>query len=178
MAPDDRCSVAVVVFGHGIYAGRHRGDWGTFGGEFGRLFMLNAQEEIREIRVGIPADRLPFHLLGMGRDATGEVYLCGRSNLGPSGSTGVVAKLIPPVGIDSIERSAGPALRLQLLHDATLTAGDVTIERASTGPDTGADWSPQSATVISNGVQMLQATFPEPAGSRGYFRARRVPQTP
>jgi hypothetical protein len=33
---------------------------------------------------------------GMGEDAEGELYVLGRLNLGPRGTTGEVLKLVPP----------------------------------------------------------------------------------
>lgn len=156
-----------ALSGHYIF-----GDWGTFGGNFGRLFMLNEQRQIVELEVGNNQDAMNFYLLGMGRDASGELYICGRTNLGPSGSTGVVAKLIPPVAIRGVSANAG-TLQLDITHDVLLVPNDVAIERATTGPSPTDDWIPQAATVITNGVQRMRATFPQPAGSRGYLRVRK-----
>ena len=45
-----------------------------------------------------PNGRLNHRVLGFGQDPAGEVYVGGTLNLGPSGATGKVFKLVAPSG--------------------------------------------------------------------------------
>ncbi len=61
----------------------------------GRLFYAEIPNgEIREVRIGRDDREMGFLLKGFGRDAAGELYLCGSAQPGPSGTGGVVVKLI------------------------------------------------------------------------------------
>jgi glucose/arabinose dehydrogenase len=61
----------------------------------GRLFVGDlASGEIRELRIGSKDRELGFLLKGIGRDAEGELYLCGSKEPGPLGTGGVVVKLL------------------------------------------------------------------------------------
>ncbi len=83
-------------------AGRYVfGDFSTgfLAGE-GTLFMARADPDgiwtIEELSLsGRPGGRIGRFILGMGQDADGEIYVLTSAVLGPTGSTGVVYKIIP-----------------------------------------------------------------------------------
>lgn len=69
---------------------------GSFAAATGRLFYtddLNAGTTIHELRIGNEDRPLGLFVKAFGRDASGEIYLLGDSNIGPSGNGGVVLKL-------------------------------------------------------------------------------------
>ena len=78
-------------------AGRYVfGDFGTsFAAPSGRLFYLDASNNIRELKIGKTTRPLGLWLRGFGKDLKGEIYVLGTKNLGPSGSTGLVLKIVP-----------------------------------------------------------------------------------
>jgi hypothetical protein len=93
-----------VVIGGFVYRGKQVpalqnryvfGDWGSFAAPSARLFYLDPNSVIRELRIG-RADRAPgFWLRGLGEDADGELYVFGSTVLGPSGTTGQMLKIVP-----------------------------------------------------------------------------------
>lgn len=70
------------------------GDWGSFNQPTGRLFYLDGSE-FRELRIGRDDRPLNLWLKGIGQDATGELYIFGSTNLGPSGASGKMLKIVP-----------------------------------------------------------------------------------
>jgi glucose/arabinose dehydrogenase len=63
----------------------------------GRLFHAAIPNgEIRELVIGKDDRELGFLLKGFGIDAAGELYLCGSTQPGPTGTGGVVMKLVAP----------------------------------------------------------------------------------
>lgn len=63
----------------------------------GRLFFAAIPNgEIRELRIGADDRELGFLLKGIGIDTAGELYLCGSAQPGPTGTGGVVMKLLAP----------------------------------------------------------------------------------
>jgi glucose/arabinose dehydrogenase len=80
------------------------GDWSTsFAAADGRLFAATERKKglwrIQELIVANqPNGRLNHRVLGFGQDTAGEVYVGGTLNLGPSGTTGKVFKLVRPSG--------------------------------------------------------------------------------
>jgi glucose/arabinose dehydrogenase len=63
----------------------------------GRLFAAALPNgEIRELRIGADGRELGFLLKGIGVDNDGELYLCGSAQPGPTGTGGVVVKVIAP----------------------------------------------------------------------------------
>jgi glucose/arabinose dehydrogenase len=80
------------------------GDWSTsFGTPDGRLFAATERKKdlwrMQELIIGnSPNGRLNHRVLGFGQDTHGEVYVGGTLNLGPSGMTGKVFKLVRPSG--------------------------------------------------------------------------------
>ena len=62
----------------------------------GRLFYADlATAEIRELRIGANDNPLGLFVKGMGVDQNGEIYVLASTALGPSGTTGVVLKIVP-----------------------------------------------------------------------------------
>jgi len=71
------------------------GDWGSFGAPSARLFTLDPNFIIEELRIGLADRPTDFWLRGFSQDADGELYVFGSTVLGPSGDTGVVLKIVP-----------------------------------------------------------------------------------
>jgi glucose/arabinose dehydrogenase len=69
----------------------------TFTAAKGRLFYMDDLNSgvIRELRIGNVERPFGLFLKAFGRDANGEIYALGTANLGPSGSTGQVLKIVP-----------------------------------------------------------------------------------
>lgn len=62
----------------------------------GRLFYYDfTAAEIREFIIGRDDRALGLYVKGMGQDQNGEVYVLGSMVVGPTGTTGVVYKLVP-----------------------------------------------------------------------------------
>jgi glucose/arabinose dehydrogenase len=62
----------------------------------GRLFFGDlATGEIREFKIGRDDRPLGFLLKGFGQDGDGELYALGSAAAGPSGTTGVIMKIVP-----------------------------------------------------------------------------------
>jgi len=103
IAEYDHDEGAVVVGGY-VYRGTQIpvlqgryvfGDWGSFGAPSARLFTLDPNFVIEELRIGLADRPTDFWLRGFGQDADGELYVFGSTVLGPSGDTGVVLKIVP-----------------------------------------------------------------------------------
>jgi len=100
----DRDEGTSVIGGH-VYRGKAFpalsgkyvfGDYRHGKSSSGRLFTGDlATGEIRELRIGKIERELGFLLKGFGVDADGEIYACGSAQAGPTGTGGVVVKLIP-----------------------------------------------------------------------------------
>lgn len=74
------------------------GDYRSGKSSSGRLFAGDLTTgEIRELRIGKIDRELGFLLKGFGVDAEGEIYACGSIKPGPTGTGGVVVKVVPPV---------------------------------------------------------------------------------
>jgi hypothetical protein len=71
------------------------GDWGSFAAPSARLFYLDPNLGIQELRIGLDDRPTGFWLRGFGRDANGELYVFGSTVLGPGGDTGVMLKIVP-----------------------------------------------------------------------------------
>jgi glucose/arabinose dehydrogenase len=72
------------------------GDFSRPGSTTGRLFYYDfAAAEIREFIIGRDDRALGIFVKGMGQDQNGEVYVLGSTTVGPTGTTGVVYKLVP-----------------------------------------------------------------------------------
>jgi len=74
------------------------GDFSTaFTAPDGHLFYMDDLNSgvIRELRIGNAERQFGLFLKSFGRDANGEIYALGSGNLGPSGTSGQVLKLVP-----------------------------------------------------------------------------------
>ncbi|MEY2510808.1 MAG: hypothetical protein QOE26_1571 [Verrucomicrobiota bacterium] len=73
------------------------GDLAAPGSVSGRLFYLDDLNSgtIKEFRIGNQERELDLLLKGFGQDANGEVYVLADTNIGPTGTTGRVLKIIP-----------------------------------------------------------------------------------
>ncbi|MFL6590824.1 MAG: PQQ-dependent sugar dehydrogenase, partial [Chthoniobacterales bacterium] len=69
----------------------------TFTAPKGHLFYMDDLNSgvIRELRIGNDERPLGLFLKAFGRDAAGEIYALASTNLGPSGSSGQVLKIVP-----------------------------------------------------------------------------------
>lgn len=93
----------IAVVGGFVYRGKSipplRGRY-VFGDYFhpasnsGRLFFLQKNDEIRELRFA-DRDTLGLSLLGFGQDANGELYVLANQTGTPFGDTGVVLRVAP-----------------------------------------------------------------------------------
>jgi uncharacterized protein (TIGR03118 family) len=75
------------------------GDWGSFAKPSARLFYLDPNSIIKELRIGLADRPAGFWLRGFGQDADGELYVFGSTRLGPQGDTGVMLKIVPSLPI-------------------------------------------------------------------------------
>lgn len=106
----DTDGVGVVVVGGDVYRGsalpqlRGRYIFGDFSrtpaAPDGTILLAKPRKKglwkVQELKVqGRSARRLGHYLLAFGQDASGEMYVLATSNLGPTGSTGKVFKIVP-----------------------------------------------------------------------------------
>jgi glucose/arabinose dehydrogenase/plastocyanin len=70
------------------------GDWGSFASPTGRLFHLD-RSEFKEFRISGQDRPFGLWLKGLGEDAKGELYAFGSTNLGPSGVSGQMFRIVP-----------------------------------------------------------------------------------
>jgi len=103
IAEYDHTDGSVVVGGY-IYRGNQIpvlqgryvfGDWGSFGAPSARLYYLDPNFVIKELRIGLADRPAGFWLRGFGQDAAGELYVFGSTVIGPRGNTGQVFKIVP-----------------------------------------------------------------------------------
>jgi glucose/arabinose dehydrogenase len=95
----------VIERGASIPALAGRYVFGDFAqGGHGRLFYasLDGNNVIEELGIDEPVGGFDLFLKGFGADDSGEVYVLGDSNAGPSGNGGVVYKLAPITPSDAI----------------------------------------------------------------------------
>jgi len=92
-----------VVIGGYVYRGNQVpvlqdryvfGDWGSFGAPSARLFNLDPNSVIKELRIGLADRPTGFWLRGFGQDADGELYVFGSTVLGPRGDTGQMLRIV------------------------------------------------------------------------------------
>lgn len=103
IAEYDHADGSVVVGGY-VYRGSQIpalwglyvfGDWGSFAAPSARLFYLDPNLVIKELRIGLADRPAGFWLRGFGQDADGELYIFGSTVLGPRGDTGQMFKIVP-----------------------------------------------------------------------------------
>ncbi|MDE0838445.1 MAG: PQQ-dependent sugar dehydrogenase, partial [Kiritimatiellae bacterium] len=86
------------------------GDWGSFSAPSGRLFYLDDTNGVNELRIGLDDRPLGLWLRGFGEGPDGELYVFCSRQLGPSGTTGRMMKLVPapdPLRITGLAPSNG-----------------------------------------------------------------------
>ncbi len=98
----------LVVIGGFVYRGCENpvldgryvfGDWGSFAAPSARLFFLDPNLVIKELRIGLADRPTGFWLRGFGQDADGELYAFVGATLGPTGTTGQMLKIVPRLPI-------------------------------------------------------------------------------
>ncbi|HUS36356.1 MAG TPA: PQQ-dependent sugar dehydrogenase [Verrucomicrobiae bacterium] len=127
------------------------GDWGKFDAAAGRLFYLDGST-VKEFKIGANDRTLGLWLKGFGENAAGEIYVLGATALGPSGSTGVLQKIVPAVNppafqIGSVSRAGNvlnitwtggtPPFKVEIknnIEDANWTEVKTVNERAADVP--------------------------------------------
>jgi glucose/arabinose dehydrogenase/plastocyanin len=70
----------------------------AFGSNLGRLFYLDAGNQIKEFRYYLPPMAFGHSLLGFGQDPTGEIYALANDTQTPFGTTGVVLRIASGAG--------------------------------------------------------------------------------
>ncbi|MFO1498929.1 MAG: TIGR03118 family protein [Verrucomicrobiota bacterium] len=146
------------------------GDLGDPARGGGRLFYLEGSE-VKELTIGGDDRPLGFFLKGIGQDRSGEVYLLGSTNLGPSGNAGRVVRLA-----SAATNMAGNAFVTRNLVSDQLGQGDVVDARllnpwglalSATSPFWIADNHGGLSTLHNStgGVQALVVTIPAAPGS-------------
>jgi uncharacterized protein (TIGR03118 family) len=142
------------------------GDWGSFAKPSARLFYLDPNFVIQELRIGLADRPAGFWLRGFGEDADGEMYAFGSTRLGPQGDTGVMLKIVPSLPTTYHQHN--------LVSDVAGVADHtdpnlINPWGVAYGPDTpfwiAANHTGVSAVYDGNGVQMRTAvTIPTAAG--------------
>jgi len=87
--------------------------WGEFEAASGRLFYLDGSQ-LKELRIGLDDHGLGMWVKGFGEDQKGELYVFGSIDLGPSGTSGVMLKVLPA---GSAARSTNSYLMQNLVSD-------------------------------------------------------------
>jgi hypothetical protein len=97
------------------------GDFGTgFGEPSGRLFLLSPDNIIYEPKIGRDNRPLGVWVKGFGRDARGNLYVCGGTRLGPDGAEGHLYRVIPLIDRLQFESHAIPPVAT-FAADSSLT---------------------------------------------------------
>jgi len=107
-----------VYRGSGVTALQGRyvfGDLGTdFAAPSGRLFYLDGSNQIKEFVIGTSVRPFQLWLKGFAQDPDGNVYVCGSEQIGPSGTTGKIQKIVavggPKAAFSATPTLAAPAL--------------------------------------------------------------------
>jgi len=137
------------------------GDWGSFSAPSGRLFYLDAANAVKELRIGLEDRPLGQWLRGYGEGPDGELYVFCSRQLGPTGNTGRMLKIVPvpdPLFMTGITPSNGTNLA------ATWSGG--------AGPFALQQRSVITESTWVNGSFMTQRSATAPRqGSAGFFRA-------
>jgi glucose/arabinose dehydrogenase len=70
-------------------------DWGSFNTPSGRLFYLDANNNIKEFHIGLDDRSLGYWVKGFGEGPDGELYVFGSKVVGLAGNTGKMFKILP-----------------------------------------------------------------------------------
>jgi uncharacterized protein (TIGR03118 family) len=149
-----------------IFAG-----WGEFTSPAGRLFYLDGTN-ITELRIGTADHALGLWVKGYGQDAAGELYVFGSTNLGPSGTSGKMLKIVPVPAAPPQNSYVQMNLVSDLPGVANITDTNlVNPWGISFGPSTPF-WVSDNHSGLSTlynstgGVQALVVTIPPPNGGQ------------
>lgn len=113
----------------------------------GRLFYLD-RTEFKEFRIGLDNRGLGMFLKGFGQDAAGEVYVFASTNIGPSGATGKMFKIVP-------------AITQLALTDIAVSGGSVTLAwENGAGP-----YAVQAKSRLVDSVWRTIAVAPQPTAT-------------
>ena len=144
------------------------GDLGT--ANLGRLFYFDGIQ-LNEFQIGTNDRPLGIFLKGFGQDATGELYVFGSTNIGPSGTDGKVFKI---VGLTT-NQPANAFVQRNLVSDqggqADLADTNLVNAWGLAFNATGPFWVSDNATGLSTlynstgGVQSLVVSIPAPPGA-------------
>lgn len=136
----------------------------------GRLFYFDGTQ-LSEFQIGTNGRPLGLFLKGFGQDAAGELYVLGSTNIGPSGTAGMVLKI---VGLTT-NSLANPVVQRNLVSDQVGQADrvDTNLVNAwglafnATGPFWVSDNHSGVSTLYNStgGVQSLVVTIPAPPGA-------------
>jgi glucose/arabinose dehydrogenase len=83
-------------------------DWGSFNTPSGRLFYLDASNNVKELHIGLDDRSLGHWVKGFGEGPDGELYVFGSKVVGLAGNTGKMMKIVPgpvPVSFVSATRT-------------------------------------------------------------------------
>lgn len=145
------------------------GDWGRFESPSGRLFYLDGSA-LKELRIGTNDRPFGNWLKGWGEDQAGNLYAFGSTNLGPTGTSGKMFKIVP-----SNVSASNTFLVKNLVSDIpglapVLDTNLVNPWGIAFGP-TSPFWISDNHAGLSTlydstgGVQTLVVTIPAPSGS-------------
>jgi glucose/arabinose dehydrogenase/plastocyanin len=161
-----------VYHGAAIAALQNRfafGDWGSFNAPSGRLFYLDATNGVNELRIGVEDRSLGLWLRGYGEGPDGELYIFCSRQLGPTGNTGRMLKLVPVP--DSLQMTGiTPSNSTNMAVTWSGGAGPFALQKRSV--ITEPTWVNDSFTTQRTATVQLQ-------GNAGFFRAfDAAPQPP
>jgi glucose/arabinose dehydrogenase len=176
-------SEGVSVIGGYVYRGlriaelRGKYVFGDFSRDFGptgRLLYLDADggDRSKIFELGIVPERSPLGLLvrGFGEDEEGDLYVLGSTDLGPTGSSGVVVRIVSATGGglrlpgDANEDGALDISDAVAVFGVLFTGNPSAFPCGSGLPDDPGnrlliDWQPDGRVDISDGIALLQFLF-------------------
>jgi uncharacterized protein (TIGR03118 family) len=142
------------------------GDLGTT--NLGRLFFLDGTN-LAEFVIGTNDRPMGMFLKGFGQDRSGELYVLGSTNIGPSGTDGKVFKLIPLQQDSFVQRNlvSDQPGQADLVDTNLVNAWGLAF--SSTSPFWISDNHTGLSTLYNStgGVQALVVTIPAPPGAVG-----------
>ncbi len=138
--------------------------FGEYAGTSRRLLVLTGNGNIERLTIGNDNRGLSLRIKGFGQDAGGEVYFCVSATGGPTGTSGVVYKIIPLIGLNDIDIAGADAV-LEVVRDSSVSG--VSVE-ASTDPADPASWSGKAASVVSVQPGVDEARVTRNGGSENY----------
>jgi len=139
-------------------------------GKMGRLFVWDGSQ-LEELRIGIEDRALGLFLKGFGQDSDGELYVFGSTNIGPTGTVGMMLKIVA-----GSSNSVSANFIVQKLISDIPGNGSVVdpnlvnpwgLAFSPTGPFWVADNHSGLSTVYNTtgGVQTLVVAIPAPPGA-------------